>query len=106
MSRRKVIGHCARRCGKVHPAVQHWCNFQQTQGPGFATIASAGMTAGGCKVTLTVLLVCAVIASLGVGVLLAYGICLALFRLFRIHATQVAARRVVPAAIALGVIGN
>lgn len=43
---------------------------------------------------LSVLLVCAIAASLGAGVLLAYGICLAMFRLFRIHATQVAARRV------------
>ncbi len=39
------------------------------------------------------MLVCAVLASLAVGVLLAYGICIAMFRVFRMHAQQVAAER-------------
>jgi uncharacterized protein (DUF2062 family) len=54
---------------------------------------------------LTILLVCAVVASLGVGVLMAYAICVGMFRVFRIHATQVAARRVVAVA-GLRVVGN
>ncbi len=61
---------------------------------------------GGFDVISTILLVCAVAASLGVGVLLAYGICLSMFRLFRIHATQVAARRVQTVAASGLVIGN
>lgn len=39
------------------------------------------------------LLVCAVLASLTAGVLLAYGICVGMFRIFRIHAEQVAQAR-------------
>ncbi len=49
-------------------------------------------------VILSIVLVCAVLASLAVGVLLAYGICVGMFEVFRIHARQVAensARRVV-----------
>jgi hypothetical protein len=34
---------------------------------------------------------CAVLASLAVGVLVAYGVCIAMFRIFQIHARQVAA---------------
>jgi len=50
-------------------------------------------------------LVCAVLASLAVGVLLAYGICRAMFAMFRMHAQQVAensARRVVAARVVQG----
>jgi hypothetical protein len=36
-----------------------------------------------------VMLVCAVLASLATGVLAAYGVCLAMFGLFRMHARQV-----------------
>lgn len=39
------------------------------------------------------LLVCAVLASLTAGVLLAYGICVGMFRIFRIHTEQVAQAR-------------
>jgi uncharacterized protein (DUF2062 family) len=39
------------------------------------------------------MLVCAVLASLAVGVLLAYGICIAMFRAFQMHAKQVAAEK-------------
>jgi len=42
----------------------------------------------------TIMLICAVLASLALGVLLAYGLCLLLFRLFRAHATSVAERHV------------
>jgi hypothetical protein len=50
-------------------------------------------------------LVCAVLASLAVGVLVAYGICMGMFVAFRMHVRQVAAgnasRRVVaPAQVA------
>ena len=44
----------------------------------------------------SVMLVCAVFASLAVGVSLAHGVCLAMFGVFRMHARQVAAERVVP----------
>ncbi len=39
------------------------------------------------------MLVCAVLASMGVGVLLAYGVCAAMFEVFRMHARQVAAEK-------------
>jgi hypothetical protein len=41
---------------------------------------------------LTLMLLCAVVASLGLGVAVAHGICIAMFGVFRIHARQVAAR--------------
>jgi len=47
----------------------------------------------GKAVGITLLLVCAVLASLTIGVLLAYGICVAMFWVFRIHSQQVHARR-------------
>ena len=47
--------------------------------------------------TSSIVLVCAVLASLAVGVLVAYGICMSMFVVFRMHVRQVAAgsRRVV-----------
>ena len=54
----------------------------------------------------TMMLVCAVAASLGVGVMLAQVICVVMFRVFRMHATQVAARRKPTAAARLGVVEN
>jgi uncharacterized protein (DUF2062 family) len=45
----------------------------------------------------SIMLVCAVFASLAVGVLIAYGVCIAMFSAFQMHARQVAgnaARRV------------
>ena len=39
----------------------------------------------------SIMLVCAVLASLAVGVLAAYGICIAMFELFQMHVRQVAA---------------
>ena len=47
----------------------------------------------GADVSLTIMLVCAVLASLGVGVLLAYGVCVAMFEVFRMHARQVEAEK-------------
>ena len=41
----------------------------------------------------TVVLICAVLASLAGGVLLAYAICSAMFNVFRIHSIQVAQQR-------------
>ena len=39
------------------------------------------------------MLVCAVLAALTVGVLIAYGVCILMFRIFQIHARQVASLR-------------
>jgi hypothetical protein len=41
----------------------------------------------------TIVLISAVLASLAVGVLLAYGICLTMFRVFRVHSMQAAQQR-------------
>jgi hypothetical protein len=41
------------------------------------------------------MLVCAVLASLALGVLVAYGICQAMFRIFRVHAENAARSRTV-----------
>jgi hypothetical protein len=41
-------------------------------------------------VNSSIVLVAAILASLAMGVLVAYGVCLAMFELFRIHAQQVA----------------
>lgn len=38
----------------------------------------------------SIVLVCAVLASLAVGVLVAYGVCIATFRAFQVHVQQVA----------------
>ena len=48
--------------------------------------------------TSSIVLVCAVLASLAVGVLVAYGICMAMFGVFQMHVRQLAgneSRRVV-----------
>ena len=45
----------------------------------------------------SIMLACAVLASLGLGVLVAYGVCIAMFGVFQMHAQKVAgsvARRV------------
>ena len=39
----------------------------------------------------SIVLICAVLASLAVGVLLAYGVCMAMFGVFQMHVKQVAA---------------
>jgi hypothetical protein len=44
------------------------------------------------------MLVCAVLASLASGVLVAYGVCVAMFGLFRMHAMQVAVKASAPVA--------
>jgi uncharacterized protein (DUF2062 family) len=41
----------------------------------------------------TLMVVCAVLASLAFGVLMAYGICQLLFRVFRLHAESAARQR-------------
>jgi hypothetical protein len=46
----------------------------------------------GVFVSTSIVLVCAVLASMGAGVLVAYGICYAMFALFKIHARYVAVR--------------
>ena len=42
---------------------------------------------------ISIVLVCAVLASLAVGVLIAYGVCMSMFRVFQMHAQQVAAEK-------------
>jgi uncharacterized protein (DUF2062 family) len=42
----------------------------------------------------SLMLVCAVLASLAFGVLVAYGICQAMFRVFRVHAESAAKQRI------------
>jgi hypothetical protein len=46
----------------------------------------------GCFLGDFVMLVCAVLASLTAGVLVAYGVCLGMFGVFRMHARQVAVK--------------
>jgi hypothetical protein len=56
-------------------------------------------------VSSSIVLICAVLASLAIGVLAAYGVCIAMFNIFRIHARQVAvksARGVAPARVVQG----
>ncbi len=48
----------------------------------------------------SIMLVCAVLASLAVGVLLAHWVCVGLFAMFRTHARQVAATRLAKPAAA------
>ena len=43
-------------------------------------------------VNSSIVLVSAVLASLALGVLLAYGVCVAMFSIFKTHAQQVAAK--------------
>ena len=57
--------------------------------------------------TSSIMLMCAVLASLALGVLIAYGVCISMFNLFQMHARQVAAgnslrRRVESAEVAKG----
>ena len=47
----------------------------------------------GAGVSSSIMLVCAVLASLAVGVLVAYGVCIAMFGIFQMHARQVAEGR-------------
>ena len=41
----------------------------------------------------SIVLFCAVLASLAVGVLIAYGVCMSMFRVFQMHAQQVAEKK-------------
>jgi predicted phage tail protein len=54
-------------------------------------------------VVTSIVLICAVLASLAIGVLVAYGVCIAMFGVFRMHARQVAGsgsrRTVAPAQV-------
>jgi hypothetical protein len=47
------------------------------------------------QLVTTVVLLCVVFSALAGGVLLAYSLCLGMFRLFRIHSMQVAQQRAV-----------
>ena len=48
----------------------------------------------------SIVLISAVLSSLALGVLSAYGICVTMFRIFRMHAKQVAAERQARAVLA------
>jgi predicted phage tail protein len=48
----------------------------------------------GVVVASSIVLICAVLASLAVGVLVAYGVCMAMFGIFQMHVRQVAAENV------------
>ena len=52
----------------------------------------------------SVMLVCAVLASLAAGVLVAYGVCLTMFGLFRIHARQVPVKSAVRVSQPAGIV--
>ncbi|HEY6412135.1 MAG TPA: hypothetical protein VIX42_00515 [Edaphobacter sp.] len=56
-------------------------------------------------VNSSIVLISAVFASLAAGVLVAYGICMAMFGIFRIHARQVAAERSAQSVVAQTVEG-
>lgn len=56
--------------------------------------------------TDSVMLVCAVLASLAAGVLVAYGLCLGMFAAFRMHAKQVAVKPAVRVQGTASVIGG
>jgi hypothetical protein len=58
----------------------------------------------GCVVSTSIVLVCAVLASLAAGVLLAYGVCQAMFALFHSHAKQIAEKPTVVNAISTPII--
>ncbi len=53
----------------------------------------------------SLMLICAVAASLAFGVLVAYGICQVMFRVFRVHATSVAEERVAAPAVRVAIEG-
>ena len=56
---------------------------------------------------LSVMLVCGVLLSLALGVLIAYGVCVGIFAVLKMHARQVAAARVPKGAGArFGAAGN
>jgi len=50
--------------------------------------------------TASIVLICAVLASLAAGVLVAYGICLTMFALFHNHARHIAQSRPNPVIVA------
>ncbi len=59
--------------------------------------ADGAVFLGRVAVVVSFLLVCAVLGSLAAGVLVAYGVCLAMFGVFRLHARQAAASHQAPA---------
>ena len=53
----------------------------------------------------SLMLICAVGASLAFGVLVAYGVCQVMFRVFRVHAMAVAKERVASSGVRMAVEG-
>jgi hypothetical protein len=53
----------------------------------------------------SLMMVGAVLASLGLGLLVAYGICQVMFRVFRVHAESAARERVKPAGTQVAIEG-
>lgn len=56
-------------------------------------LITQGVTSREMDVNTSILLICAVLASLAFGVLMAYWTCLAMFQVFRVHSRQVQERR-------------
>ena len=66
--------------------------FEKRFMDGFSFKADGVLRVGlGMFVTSSIVLIAAVLASLAAGVLVAYGVCIVMFRVFRMHAQQVAA---------------
>ena len=57
-------------------------------------------------VLLSLALICGVVASLALGVLVAYSLCVGMFTMFRMHAQRAAATRQASVAPALRAAGN
>jgi len=102
--------------GKMYPKQQQglfpgYCNCRQICNNGFVERSLWRVLARGRGlnqeyfVYSSIMLICAVLASLATGVLAAYGVCIAMFNIFRIHARQVAvksARAVAPVGVVQG----
>lgn len=102
--------------GKMYPKQQQglspgYCNCRQICNNGFVERLLWRVLARGQGlnqeyfVYSSIMLICAVLASLAIGVLAAYGVCIAMFNIFRIHARQVAvksARSVAPVRVVQG----
>lgn len=84
--------------------VNRFANFSSAEGKSCIRMAWGGFSALILVILVryaleagimgSLMLVCAVLASLALGVLMAYGICQVMFRIFRVHAMAAARERV------------
>ncbi len=70
-------------------------SFGRTYDRGPLRAARLVLLNGQEQLVTTLVLLCVVFSALAGGVLLAYGLCLGMFKLFRIHSMQVAQQRAV-----------